>query len=173
MYPLRGGSARYSFELPALPSHDLGAHELGELRRARMPWHSSKLAQVEWSGVRAFQPAVAERVGRGRVWLVGDACHATSPLGTQSLNVGLREARDLAEAVVDSLHGRALEHLVHGYGAQRQLEWRRLLAIGDKPSFGARAPSWAVQHFERLISCLPASRDDLDDLLEQLDITLL
>jgi 2-polyprenyl-6-methoxyphenol hydroxylase-like FAD-dependent oxidoreductase len=174
MYPLRGGNTRYSFELPSLPSHSLGVHEMSELRRARMPWHSSRLDSVEWSGVRSFQPALAERFGRGRAWLVGDACHVASPLGAQSLNVGLREARELADAMVNCLRGgTALEHLSTSYAEQRQLEWRRLFAIGDKPSFGSHTPSWAIQHFAQLMSSLPASRDDLDDLLEQLRITVL
>ncbi|HYP99901.1 MAG TPA: NAD(P)/FAD-dependent oxidoreductase [Polyangiaceae bacterium] len=173
MYPLRGGSTRYSFELPYLPSHSLGLAELSELRRSRMRWHSHPLDAVEWSGVRSFQPALADRFGRGRVWLVGDACHVASPIGAQSLNVGLREARELTETVVDCLHGRDLEHLSTGYAEQRRLEWRRLLAIGDKPSFASRTPAWATQHFEQFLSCLPASRDDLDDLLEQLGICVL
>jgi len=173
MYPLRGGSTRYSFELPYLPSHSPGMAELSELRRSRMPWQSQRLDTVEWSGVRSFQPALADRFGRGRVWLVGDACHVASPIGAQSLNVGLREARELAEAVVHCLHGRDLEHLSTGYAEQRRLEWRRLLAIGDKPSFASRTPAWATQHFEQFLSCLPASRDDLDDLLEQLGICVL
>lgn len=173
MYPLRDGRTRYCFELPALPERPLGVLELDQLLRARMPWHSFRLHDVEWSAVRAFQPALAERIGRDRVWLVGDACHVANPLGAQSLNVGLREARDLAEAIADTLHGRELAHLAQGYGGQRQLEWRRLLALGEKPSFSPRTPPWAIQHFELLLSSLPASRDDLDDLLEQLGITVL
>jgi 2-polyprenyl-6-methoxyphenol hydroxylase-like FAD-dependent oxidoreductase len=172
MYPLRGGCTRYSFELPALPDHELRLKELRELQRERLPWHSTRLDGIEWSGARSFQPAFAERFGYWRTWLVGDACHVASPIGAQSLNVGLREARELAYAVADCLKGGKLEHLSSGYAEQRRLEWRRLLAIGER-SFGERAPAWAVRHFEQLISCLPASRDDLDDLLEQLGISVL
>jgi len=173
MYPLHGESTRYSFELPSAPSGPLGAGELAELRRTRMPWHASPFQTLQWSGVRTFQPSLAERLGSGRVWLVGDASHVASPIGAQSLNVGLREGRDLASAVVDCLEGRYLERISIGYAEQRRLEWRRLLAIGDKPSFGSRTPQWAIEHFNQLVSCLPASGDDLDDLLEQLGITLL
>jgi 2-polyprenyl-6-methoxyphenol hydroxylase-like FAD-dependent oxidoreductase len=173
MYPLHGGSTRYSFELPSMPDRPLSATELNELRRARMPWHASTLESVEWSGVRAFQAAHAARLGHARVWLVGDACHVASPIGAQSLNVGLREARDLATGVIDCLNGRNLERLSVGYAEQRRLEWRRLLAVGDAPSFGARTPAWAAKHYRQLVSCLPASGDDLDDLLAQLGISVL
>ena len=173
MVPLRGGNTRYSFELPALPARALGSKEFDELRKAHMPWHPPRVDGIDWSEVRTFAPALAERFGYGRVWLVGDACHVTNPIGAQSLNVGLREARDLAHAIVDCLRGGALEHLATGFGEQRRLEWRRLLAIGAKPNFGPRTPGWAVRYFDQLISSLPASRDDLDDLLEQLGISMI
>jgi len=172
LIPLRGGSSRYIFELPSWPTPSLGAQELGELRRARMPWHPTYLDGVEWSGVRSFQPGIAERFGHGRIWLVGDACHVANPIGAQSMNVGFREARDLAEAIIDCLNGGKLEHLASGYAEQRRLEWHRLLALGQK-SLGVRTPAWALRYFAQLISSLPASRDDLDDLLEQLGISML
>ncbi|HET7539108.1 MAG TPA: NAD(P)/FAD-dependent oxidoreductase [Polyangiaceae bacterium] len=172
MYPLHAGNTRYCFELPSLPEHELRLKELRELQQERMPWHPTRLEAIEWSGVRSFQPAFAERFGYWRTWLVGDACHVANPIGAQSLNVGLREARELAHAIADCLKGGKLEHLSTGYAEQRRLEWRRLHAIGER-SFGPRAPAWAVRYFEQLISCLPASRDDLDDLLEQLGISVL
>lgn len=172
-YPLRSESTRYVFELPTMPVQSLGASELSELHRARMPWHALGDERVEWSGVRPFEPAMAQRWGQGRVWLVGDAGHVASPIGAHSLNVGLREARDLAVAIVDCLSGRGLERISTGYAEQRRHEWRRLLAIGARPTFGARTPAWVARHFGQLVSCLPASGDDLDDLLEQMSITVL
>lgn len=173
MYPLHSESTRYIFELPAMPTSTLAASELGQLRRARMPWHPVADERAEWSGVRPFEPAVAQRWGQGRVWLVGDAGHVASPIGAQSLNVGLREARDLAAGVVDCLNGRPLDRISIGYAEQRRLEWRRILALGERPMFGGRTPPWVARHFEQLISCLPASGDDLDELLEQMSITVL
>lgn len=172
-YPLHGGMTRYSFELAEAPKQPLGARELRDFRRERMPWHSSELVTVEWSGLRTFQRALAERVGHGRVWLAGDAYHAASPLGAQSLNVGLREARDLALGIAECLEGRHLDRLSVGYAEQRQLEWRRLLGTGGPPTLGARAPAWAAKHFAQLLGALPASADDLDDLLGQLGIIVL
>jgi len=138
-----------------------------------MPWHAAAAERIEWSGVRTFRLALAERAGQGRTWLVGDACHLTSPLGAQSLNVGLREARDLANCIVACLGGRHIEELVAGYGEQRHLEWRRLLGIGGEQTLGKAMPAWVNGHVNQLVSCLPASGDDLDDLLEQLGVTLL
>jgi 2-polyprenyl-6-methoxyphenol hydroxylase-like FAD-dependent oxidoreductase len=173
IYPLHGGMTRYSFELATAPQNPLGASELGDLRRSRIPWHVSAVETVEWSGVRTFRRALAERFGHGRVWLAGDACHAANPLGAQSLNVGLREARELATAIEECLEGRHLERLTIGYAEQRHLEWRRLLAIGGPPTLGTRAPTWAAKYLKQLLGCLPATGDDLDELLAQLSVTLL
>ncbi|HTQ05658.1 MAG TPA: FAD-dependent oxidoreductase [Polyangiaceae bacterium] len=173
VYPLHGGSTRYSFELDSPRSEPLGRAELHTLLDRHVPWHVKSAHGVEWSGVRTFNKALADRFGHGRVWLAGDACHQTSPLGAQSLNVGLREARDLASSVAECLDGRHLEHLAVGYAEQRRLEWRRLLACGIEPTRGKTMPGWADAHLAELIACLPASGDDLDDLLEQLGITLL
>jgi 2-polyprenyl-6-methoxyphenol hydroxylase-like FAD-dependent oxidoreductase len=137
-----------------------------------MPWHSTAARTVEWSGTRPFRKAVVERFGHGRIWLAGDAAHVTSPLGAQSLNVGLREARDLVSGVSACLDGRDLEHLVAGYGEQRRLEWRRLLGLDGKPAARRATPVWASAHLDELVSALPASGDDLDDLLDQLGLTL-
>lgn len=173
VYPLHGGTTRYSFELATAPKEALGARELRDLRRTRMHWHSESLETVEWSGVRTLQCALAERVGHGRVWLAGDAYHVANPLGAQSLNVGLREARELATGIAECLEGRPLEHLTAGYAEQRRLEWQRLLGIGGAPTLGSRAPAWAAKHFGQLLGALPASGDDLDDLLAQLGVTVL
>ena len=173
IYPLHGENTRYSFELDSSPQAALGHAELRTLLDQRLPWHQKTSDRLEWSGVRTFRKALADRFGRGRVWLAGDACHVTSPLGAQSLNVGLREARDLANSVGDCLNGRHLEHLAAGYAEQRRLEWRRLLGFGVGPSVGKSVPAWAGVHLNELIACLPASGDDLDDLLEQLGVTLL
>jgi NADPH-dependent dioxygenase len=174
IYPLHGGGTRYSFALDAAPSGPLGRAELRELVTRIMPWHAAAATEsVEWSGTRRFRKALADRFGRGRVWLAGDACHLTSPLGAQSLNVGLREARDLAHGVSECLRGTKLEELGTGYAEQRQMEWRRLLGVGAEPVRARSTPGWVKAHTAELVCSLPASGDDLDELLDQLATTLL
>jgi len=172
-YPLHGGHTRYTFELEHVPPGPLGTRELEALRREHMPWLPPAPASIEWSATRTFRSGMAESFGRERVWLAGDAAHATCPLGAQSLNIGLREARELAECVVACLDGQPLQHLERHYATQRRLEWRRLLGLDGAPMLGARTPHFATRHFRQLLGALPASGDELDDLLGQLGITLL
>src|SRR4051812_22276627 len=172
MYPLHGGATRYTFELAAPPSRPLDAEKLRELRLARMPWHTAAHDSVEWSGVHTFERALVERFGQGRVWLAGDAAHTTSPLGAQSINVGLREARELANGIADSITTGDRQRLSTGYEVQRELEWRKLLSFGGKPSLSPSTPSWAKQHLRDLLAALPATGDELDACLAALGVTL-
>jgi 2-polyprenyl-6-methoxyphenol hydroxylase-like FAD-dependent oxidoreductase len=173
VYPLHGGMLRFSFEVSTtgerLPDRD----DLSRLVEARMPWRDRHFDVIEWSGAARFQRAVAERFGQGRVWLAGDAAHKTSPLGVQSLNVGLYEARELADAVIACLDGRSpIARIEQRYGDARRSEWRRLLSLGAPLELAPGAPDWLRRHRDRLISSLPASREDLDDLLDQLGIQI-
>ncbi len=171
VFPLRGDASRYTFELKDAPPPRLDASALRTLLRARMPWHAIDIQNVEWAGVRKFQRASVDRFGVGRVWLAGDAAHTANPLGSQSLNVGMREARDLANRLAECPHGAQVERLQTGYDVQRNLEWRRLMAL-DPPSLGGQVPVWARPHVQRLLTCLPASGDDLDEMLAKVGVTL-
>jgi 2-octaprenyl-6-methoxyphenol hydroxylase len=48
----------------------------------------------------------AERMGKARVALVGEAAHVIPPIGAQGLNLGLRDAASLADCVLHARTGR-------------------------------------------------------------------
>ncbi|MFY9822828.1 MAG: NAD(P)/FAD-dependent oxidoreductase, partial [Thermoanaerobaculia bacterium] len=70
--------------------------KLHQLLAERAPWFVKDIGDVVWSMAVRFERRLAGRFGRGRVWLAGDAAHLASPIGAQSMNGGLSEARDLA-----------------------------------------------------------------------------
>jgi 2-octaprenyl-6-methoxyphenol hydroxylase len=56
-------------------------------------------------GPRAVHPLGgrrAERMGAGRIALVGEAAHAVAPIGAQGLNLGLRDCAGLADCVAEA-----------------------------------------------------------------------
>jgi 2-polyprenyl-6-methoxyphenol hydroxylase-like FAD-dependent oxidoreductase len=136
-----------------------------------MPWYAAQANGFEWSGSAEFHPALAERFGEGKVWLAGDAAHSTGPLGGQSLNVGIHEADDLACRIVEQRENVALRSLGPSYTQQRRVEWQRLFGTGSSSPRSTRAQDWIKRHITSLLPSLPASGDDLDDLLEQLHVT--
>jgi 2-polyprenyl-6-methoxyphenol hydroxylase-like FAD-dependent oxidoreductase len=170
-YPLQGGLARFSFQLTGALDRAPDLDALRELIAARLPWHQEHVDTCEWGGVAEFRHALASRFGLGRVWLAGEAAHLTGPLGVQSLNVGLDEASELALRVGDKLRHPFRQSFGEDYEAARTTQWRELLGVSERASLRARSPAWAWRNLSRILSCLPASGRDLDDLFDQLRLT--
>jgi 2-polyprenyl-6-methoxyphenol hydroxylase-like FAD-dependent oxidoreductase len=168
LYPIQGGLARFSFQLTGALDRVPDLTGLRELLAARMPWQREHLESCSWSGVAEFRHALASQFGAGRVWLAGEAAHLTGPLGVQSLNVGLDEANELALRMADELRHPSRDAFGDDYNARRTLQWQELLGMTQREPLSARSPAWARRHFGRIVSCLPASGTDLEDLLDQL-----
>jgi len=171
VYPQQGGISRFSFQV-SKALHGAADHgSLCELVAARLPWYGEVPGRCDWSGVAEFRSALVSHFGRGRIWLAGEAAHLTSPIGVQSMNVGLDEANELALHISQQLRHPGCKPFGDDYDARRQRQWRELLGLEDRAALSSRSPSWARRHRTRLMSCLPASEDDLDDLLNQLRLT--
>jgi len=170
-YPLQGGQGRFSFQLTGALDRAPDVSALRELIAVRLPWHRQQVESCSWGGVAEFRHALAARFGVGRVWLAGESAHLTGPLGVQSLNVGLDEASELALRIGEELRHPSSQGFGDEYDARRTLQWRELLGITERATLGARSPAWAWRNLSRILSCLPASGRDLDDLLDQLRLT--
>jgi 2-polyprenyl-6-methoxyphenol hydroxylase-like FAD-dependent oxidoreductase len=173
LWPLGPTRARWGVELGSQaaeqgPSPD----SIKRIVRTRAPWFDGRFGAVEWCTSVRFQPYLARSWGRGPVWLAGDAAHFTSPLAAQSLNVGLREAYDLARRLATILTERGSPKLLRYYKEERQREWKMLLGLKDRLRFGKGAPKWLAPIATRLVRSLPATRQDLNALLDQLGLHL-
>ncbi|MBI2568804.1 MAG: FAD-dependent monooxygenase [Candidatus Schekmanbacteria bacterium] len=151
-------------DIPALEDGNVMAI-LGD--RAR--WHGGDFGKIAWSAALSFAPFVATRFGEGAAWLVGDAAHGTSPLGGQSLNVGLGEAHALASRLGRVVKAHESAQLLEEYGEACTAEWKRmLLAPGGRPGAGSSAGGgWLRANGARLLGCIPASGRDLEVLAER------
>ncbi len=168
VYPVQGGLARFSFQVSKALHEAPDLEALRELVSLRLPWYAEHIESLEWSAVVEFRHALASRFGVGRVWLAGEAAHMTGPLGVQSLNIGIDEANELALGIGGALTHSSRPSFGESYDLHRTQQWRQLLGLEECASLGGRSPSWAWRHLGRLMSCLPASGSDLDDLLAQL-----
>lgn len=121
---------------------------LATLLGQRAPWfdHSAIAPDIglEMWGERRL----VEHFGKGRVWLAGDAAHFSGPLANESLNVGLREAQDLASRIARILRGAGESDLLEAYDADRAREWRELfsaepLVAGIPATTAERAQLWS------------------------------
>jgi len=142
------------------------------LIQERAPWFRGSVDEIAWSLAIRFERALAGSFGRGRVWMAGDACHLTGPVGGQSLNIGIREAHDLAGRMTRCLRENASLELLEEYGLERLEEWRRMLGLGWALAGTPDTDAWIAERAPRLLPCLPASGDRLERLAAQLGLTL-
>ena len=191
LWPMPEGHVRWSFELenPDDPLEErfksrwamqvasrsyplLPEEQLRELLRARAPWFTGSVRELHWSMLVRFERRLAERAGSGRAWRGGDALHTTGPVGVQSMNIGLREGRALAAAVVSVLRHKAELGLLAEYGHTVREEWRQMLGQSGGPTPALSATPWVRQQAGRLLPCVPASGAQLAALLAQIGLEL-
>jgi 2-polyprenyl-6-methoxyphenol hydroxylase-like FAD-dependent oxidoreductase len=189
MWPLTGNKCRWSFQMVAadppedFPAKDrerlimvepAGDHSKREtldwMLRQRAPWFNASVKDITWGTRVNFDSRLAHSFGQNRCWLAGDAAHQTSPVGMQSMNVGLREGADLAAALKDVLRHRGSLSLLQSYDAHQLAEWRRLLALTGGPQASEKTEEWVQQHRGRIVSSVPASGGDLALLLKSLGL---
>jgi 2-polyprenyl-6-methoxyphenol hydroxylase-like FAD-dependent oxidoreductase len=139
-----------------------------KVAKKRAPWFAAGVKEIAWCTEVVFEQRVARQFGRERCWLAGDAAHQTGPVGVQSMNVGMAEAATLAGSLRRILREKAPLNLLETCDHELQAEWRRLLGLtgGLKPRTDT-AP-WVRERRGRILSCLPASHEDLAPLAGQL-----
>jgi 2-polyprenyl-6-methoxyphenol hydroxylase-like FAD-dependent oxidoreductase len=145
---------------------------LTELIAERAPWFTAEIGEVIWSMVVRFEHRLASRFGHENAWLAGDAAHLASPVGSQSMNLGLKEAWDLSRNLDWVLRDDYPYEVLERCEAAHRAEWRRLFGVRGKPKPGPATPSWVRKNAPRLLPCVPASGDDLDRLLRQIGLEL-
>jgi len=158
-WPLPEGRCRFSFPIGIAAEHRPDAGRLHELLTAWAPWFRGTVGAIEWTALGLFERKLAASFGGGRVWMAGDAAHLTGPLGGQSMNVGLREADDLATRLARALAPGGDTDALREYETSRVAEWKGL--FGAETSYGSRRAL--------LLPCIPASGKDLEMLLSQLN----
>ncbi|MHB8971968.1 MAG: FAD-dependent oxidoreductase [Pirellulaceae bacterium] len=191
LWPLPDQHCRWSFELvdddaPAatrtknrLPVEignsrfpRLDEERLRELVAERAPWFAGQIGQIFWRIMVRFEKRRASSFGHDHVWLAGDSGHLTGPAGMQSMNIGLREATQLADILANMLRGRGSVGQLADYERERVSEWQFLLGQKGGLTSDAHTDPWIAQCSPRLLSCLPASGADLAALGRQIGLAV-
>ncbi|HXV75127.1 MAG TPA: FAD-dependent monooxygenase [Candidatus Polarisedimenticolaceae bacterium] len=171
-WPLHDRRGRLSFQVEPGSPPSPSVEGLNDLIRERVSWLPAEIEQVYWTSTAMFERRLAKSLGSNRIWLAGDAAHLTGPVGAQSMNVGLREAHDLARRIADGIARGASADAIGSYDADWRAEWRALLNLdGRLEATPALAKALGAQLAE-LPACVPASGADLDALLSQIGVRL-
>lgn len=166
--PQTRDKSRLPVQLGTFDFQRLDTRRLNELIHERAPWFDLAVGNIFWSLVIRFERCLADRFGEGRIWLAGDAGHTAAPPGVQSMNVGFREAEQLAGSVFRILREGAGFELFDQYNADRLAEWETLTHPETALVAGPDADAWAKNYAAMLRQCLPASGEQLDQLMAQL-----
>ena len=158
---------------------------LAQLIAARAPWCTARPTQIYWSTLAVFEWRLTRSFGKGGVWLAGDAAHHAAPVGVQSMNSGLVEARELAARIAQIQHASGASSLLEDFATETHEAWQWLFDVSTPAretrvagTSGGRvvralpeAAPWVRAMAARILSCVPASGDDLEPLLQQIGLT--
>jgi NADPH-dependent dioxygenase len=189
LWPLGDGRCRWSFQVEASTvdverpdksrlAVQVGRHsypflsreDLETLIAARAPWFGEPEGDLAWSVAVQFERRLVSSLGRNGVWLAGDAAHLGPPIGVHSMNAGLAEALDLTSRIADG----GGEERLSVYDRDVRAGWGKLLELSEGKGIEATADAdpWVRDHAARILTCLPATGDDLARLAEQLGLKI-
>ncbi len=81
--------------------------------------------------IYTFHATLAERLSKGRVFLLGDAAHMMPPFGGQGLNSGLRDAHNLTWKLAMVLRGLAGKQLLDTYHEERHRHIAQMIRLSS------------------------------------------
>lgn len=158
--PLPDGSVRIVAAIDPAPEQPDVAF-VQRLLDSRGPRRTTlRVREVVWGSRFRIHERVADRYRAGRVLLAGDAAHTHSPAGGQGMNLGLRDAVALGEAL-GRVVGGASEDLLDGYAATSRAEALEVVAFAHRLTRLATVPAPlrpARNTALRLLATLPPFR---------------
>jgi 2-polyprenyl-6-methoxyphenol hydroxylase-like FAD-dependent oxidoreductase len=164
--PLPDGSFRLVAEVDDAPEQPDVAYAQ-ELLDGRGPRTAVKVTEVIWGSRFRIHERVADQYRAGRVLLAGDAAHTHSPAGGQGMNLGLRDAVTLGDALSVALR-ESREDKLDEYAAGSRAEAMHVVALAHRLTRLATAPP-AVRPLRnvalRLLALVPAFRRRLAEQL--------
>ena len=165
--PLPDGSFRLVAEVDDAPEQPDVAYAQ-QLLNTRGPRRTTVMVtEVIWGSRFRIHERVADEYRAGRVLLAGDAAHTHSPAGGQGMNLGLRDAVALGDALSVALSG-SREDKLDEYAAGSRAEAMHVVALAHRLTRLATAPP-AVRPLRnvalRLLAHVPAFRRRLAEQL--------
>jgi len=171
MWPMGRNRCRWSFQIDDEQQHEPTLERLNGLIRDRAPWFPEARGEIHWTSPVQFDRRLTDCYGRDRIWLAGDAAHLTSPVGVQSLNVGLLEGWELGGLLAGQLRGEGSAGDLDQYNTERLKEWGTLLGLSGGLESTSEASEWVKQHASEILPSVPATGEDLARLLRQIGLT--
>ncbi len=136
--PLPDGSFRLVASVDEAPEHPDAAFAQHLLATRGPKKNSPKVTDVIWGSRFRIHERVADTYRAGRVVLAGDAAHTHSPAGGQGMNLGLRDAITLADALSTALGGNDAD--LDAYATNSRAEALRVVGLAHRLTRLANLP---------------------------------
>ena len=150
VFPLKeDGRARLIGTVRADAEHRRESLSWDDVSSRVIDWMRIEVDRVHWFSTYHVHHRVADRFGKGRAFLLGDAAHVHSPVGGQGMNTGIGDAANLAWKLAAVLQERADASLLESYEPERIAFARRLVATTDR-AFTAVTSSGPIARLVRL-----------------------
>jgi 3-(3-hydroxy-phenyl)propionate hydroxylase len=122
LFHWRGPPDRWRVHFPVDASADQAAACREDALQARMQRFlpTGRAFEIVGSNLYTVHQRVAQKFRGGRAILAGDAAHVNSPIGAMGMNSGIHDAFNLADKLVQILHGDADEDVLDRYERQRR-----------------------------------------------------
>jgi 2-polyprenyl-6-methoxyphenol hydroxylase-like FAD-dependent oxidoreductase len=137
--PLPDGSFRLVASVDEAPEHPDAAFAQQLLTTRGPKKDSPQVTEVVWGSRFRIHERVADNYRAGRVLLAGDAAHTHSPAGGQGMNLGLRDAVTLADALSTALT-QGDESDLDSYATNSRIEALRVVALAHRLTRLANLP---------------------------------
>lgn len=119
---------------------------------------------IIWGSHFHIQHRLARTFRAGPVLLAGDAAHVHSPAGGQGMNIGIRDAMSLGDALTGVLRGNG-DRALTDWAVQRRQIARTVVNMTDRMTRAATASNHVAQHLRnavvQLIGHVPAARQGI------------
>jgi 2-polyprenyl-6-methoxyphenol hydroxylase-like FAD-dependent oxidoreductase len=126
-----------------------------------------RLIEPRWSSVFRIHRREAAHFREGRVFLLGDAAHIHSPVGGQGMNIGIRDAFNLAWKLSLVLRNGGNPRLLDSYEAERKPVDEAVIRQTDRAtrliSLHGSVSRFVRDHLMSLLTQIPAVAEKLGE----------
>ncbi|TGK81441.1 bifunctional 3-(3-hydroxy-phenyl)propionate/3-hydroxycinnamic acid hydroxylase [Leptospira noumeaensis] len=126
--PGPNGSQRWEFLLHEGETKE-EMEKPNKVRELMKPWGDVSQMEVERVAVYRFQAKTVDQMGKGRVFLLGDAAHLTPPFAGQGLVSGIRDSMNLSWKLAAVIGQTATSKILSSYHTERRPHAKKTIRL--------------------------------------------